>query len=145
MSKNSTNDVLIIVGVAVVAVALGFFSGMKYQESKVPVGMMQLRGQRGVFGQRMGQGRNGGAVIGEILSGDDRTITVKMQDGSSKIVILSNTTSINKASQGTKSDLKKGERVAVFGAANSDGSITAQSIQLNPMMRMGGPRPTQTQ
>jgi len=58
-----------------------------------------------------------------------------LQDGSSRIVIVSETTQINKAEQATKTDLKIGEKVAVFGQENSDGSVTAQNIQLNPTFR----------
>ena len=58
-----------------------------------------------------------------------------MQDGSSRIVILSASTDINKATKATKEDLKTGERVAVFGTQNADGSVTAQSVQLNPQLR----------
>lgn len=60
-----------------------------------------------------------------------------LKRGSSKIVVLSDKTLINKAEQATKSDLKTGEKVAVFGSSNSNGSVTAQSIQLNPMFRLG--------
>lgn len=58
-----------------------------------------------------------------------------MQDGSSKIVLFSDKTEINKAAEATKEDLKVGEKVAVFGTENSDGSVTAQNIQLNPQLR----------
>lgn len=59
-----------------------------------------------------------------------------MQDGSSKIVLFSDFTTYNKTSEGSKSDLKVGEKIAVFGTDNSDGSVTAQSVQLNPQLRM---------
>jgi len=74
-------------------------------------------------------------VNGEIISSDDKSITVKLTDGGSKIVILSDNTEINQAANATKDDLKAGEKVAVFGQENSDGSVTAQSIQLNPVLR----------
>ncbi len=80
-------------------------------------------------------GMNGRPISGEILSSDDKSITVKLQDGSSKIVLLSDKTQINKATSVTKLDLKSGEKVAVFGSENSDGSVTAQNIQLNPQFR----------
>ena len=73
--------------------------------------------------------------MGEISAQDEKTITVKLQDGSSKIILLSDKTSINKASVGLISDLTVGEKVAVFGTSNADGSVTAQNIQLNPVAR----------
>jgi hypothetical protein len=70
---------------------------------------------------------------------DDKSITVKLQDGSTKIVILSDTTSFSTSSTGSKSDLKTGDTVAAFGTPNSDGSVTAQNVQINPMFRgIGG-------
>ncbi len=129
MKNNLISTIVIVVLVG----AVGFFGGMKYQESKLPQG-------RFAFGQRNGQTQNGARqglrpVSGEIISVDDKSITVKLKDGSSKIVILSDKTVINKTSQATKTDLKKGEQVAAFGTENSDGSLTAQNVQLNPMLR----------
>lgn len=143
--KNST--MIMIVIAIVIAGAAGFFGGMQWQKS-----------QRGNFAQFAGngQGRNGNAngqgrfgngmrpVVGEIISADDKSITVKLMDGSSKIVILSSQTLVNKAATGSITDLKTGERVSAFGTTNADGSMTAQSVQLNPMFRgsMGSPTPT---
>jgi hypothetical protein len=132
---------LYVVIIAVLVGAAAFFGGMQYQKMQRPnfaqFGNGQFArqgGQGGQINRRFGQ-NGGGAVAGEITSQDDKSITVKMPDGSSKIVILSSTTSINKQATGSKDDLKTGERVAVFGQSNSDGSVTAQSIQLNPAMR----------
>lgn len=128
------NNLLIAIIIAVVVGAAGFFGGMKYQESKRPTFSRQFNGQ--AMGAQTGirQGNRNGfrPVNGEILSADDKSITVKLIDGSSKIVLLSDKTIINKADQATKSDLKTGEKVAAFGTENSDGSMTAQNIQLNP-------------
>src|SRR3989338_1422675 len=128
------NMIVIIVVVALLVGAGGFFAGMKYQQSKSPAGRFgNLQGNRNGQFQQRNQGFR--PVNGEIISSDDKSITVKLQDGSSKIVLLTDTTSINKSSEGSKSDLKTGEKVAVFGTENSDGSITAQNIQLNPLSR----------
>lgn len=114
-----------------------FFGGIKYQQSKSPQSLRQFGQGLNGFNARLtpGQGRTAGAsfrpVNGEILSADDKSITVKLTDGSSKIVIFSDKTVINKATAVQKSDLKTGDKVTVLGSANSDGSVTAQSIQLN--------------
>lgn len=133
-------NTLIITILLVVLVGGGaFFAGMKFQQSK---GRQFANGQLGgrITGQGQAQGGNRTGfrpVNGDIISTDDKSITVKMTDGSSKIVLVSQTTVINKASSATKEDLKVGEKVAVFGQSNTDGSVTAQNIQLNPVLRGG--------
>jgi len=137
------NKTMTIVAVVVLLVAVGagaFFGGIKYQESKNPRASFFQGPRNGQLAQR-GQGFR--PVNGEIISQDDKSITVKLQDGSSKIVLLTDTTAINKSAEGSKSDLKPGEKVAVFGQENSDGSVTAQNIQLNPQLRGAGQNPQQ--
>jgi hypothetical protein len=79
----------------------------------------------------------GGAVFGSILSMDDKSVTVKLSDGSSKIVLFSDSTTYTNTIDAAKSDLKVGENVAVSGTSNSDGSVTAASVQINPKFQMG--------
>jgi len=130
------NNNLIIIAILVVLVGgVGFFGGMKYQQSQGSSNTRQnFNGQ--------GRARPGGQLIGTILNQDDNSITVKLNDGSTKIVLLSDSTNINKASQATKSDLAVGTQVGVFGSQNSDGSVTAQNIQLNPVFRGERPMPS---
>ena len=80
-------------------------------------------------GRRIG-GMRGGFVDGEIISKDDKSVIVKLQDGSSKIVFFSDATEIGKIATGASSDLETGKTVAVNGSTNQDGSVTAKSIQL---------------
>jgi hypothetical protein len=138
-------SLLITIIVAIVFGAGGFFGGMHYQKSQ-PVTFGSVANSEGKPAMMFKGGGGSGVqtmgvepVSGEIISQDDNSITVKMEDGSSKIVILSDATKINKTSEGTSSDLKTGEKVTAFGSANSDGSITAQTVSLgNAMIRMGG-------
>lgn len=127
---NTIAIVLLIAGLAG-----GFLIGMQYQKSQQqPQGQFNIQGQ----GRRLGGPQNRGnsrGVTGEIISSDDKSITVKLQDGSSKIVLISASTQINKAALATISDLIVGQRVSVFGSNNTDGSVTAANIQLNPQMR----------
>lgn len=140
---NAKNPIIITVLLIIVVGAAAFFGGMQFQKSQRNSQFAQFTGQQGgngTFQRRFGgaNGQTGGqAVIGEILKSDATSITVKSQDGSSKIILLSDSTAINKQDTGSKDDLKTGEKVAVFGKSNSDGSVTAQNIQLNPMMGQG--------
>ena len=133
------NNYLITIILVLIFSGAAFYSGMKYQESK-------LRNFAGQFGASRGVMRNGQTgitdinnrggfrpVTGEIISADDKSITVKLQDDSSKIVLIIDKTVINKAQTVNKSELKVGEKVSVFGSENTDGSVTAQNVQLNPI------------
>lgn len=128
---------LVVITIIVILVGAGaFFGGMKYQQSK-QTSFFRQGGQGTRTGQGQLQGNRQGfrPVNGEIIASDDKSITVKLTDGSSKIVLVSDKTAINKAGTASKEDLKTGEKVAVFGTENTDGSVTAQNIQLNPVFR----------
>lgn len=127
--KNPQNIFITLVLIFTFA-GVGFYAGVKYQQSKRPQTRFDNFQPR-QFGQRQGFR----PVNGEIISVDDKSITVKLNDNSSKIVFLTDTTTINKSSLGSKEDLKTGGKVAIFGIENSDGTITAQNIQLNPILR----------
>lgn len=125
-------NIIITILILVIVTGSAFFAGIKYQQSKQPTFFRQFSGQQN---QRTGTRTDFRPVSGEIISVDDKSITVKLQDSSSKIVLFSDKTEINKAIAATKDDLKTGEKVMVIGQQNSDGSVTAQSIQLNPIFR----------
>ncbi|MEK7069161.1 MAG: hypothetical protein AAB947_02140 [Patescibacteria group bacterium] len=135
----------IVIGAVIGAIVIGggaFYGGMMYGKSIVPT-----RGQRGQFtgqgGQRgAGNGQRGGVLTaGEILSKDETSITIKMQDENTKIVLVGSSVQIIKSVAGTAGDLVVGTQVAVNGSANSDGSLTARSVQIRPAgpMPFGGP------
>jgi hypothetical protein len=137
--KESKN--ILLMGLCAIFVGgAGFYGGTLYQKGLNPRGGFngQLfgRGAAGGMTNTGGSQRAGGMglrpVSGEIISKDDKSITVKMQDGSSRIVMYSTTTQINKAQTVDATSLVVGETVRVFGSVNTDGSVTAQDIQLNP-------------
>lgn len=162
MSNGVNKLIAIVIATAVVVGGGAFFGGIKYVESKNPRRLSQAdfqnlqnlspeeRQQRlqelganagaGSHGGRTGSQAGGGLTSGEIISKDDpstdsgqvKSVTVKLRDGGSKIVFLSDSTKITKSASGTLSDLKVGKNISVNGTVNSDGSVTAQSIQLRP-------------
>ena len=82
---------------------------------------------------RFGSGVDGSPpLIGEVISQSNDSLTIKLNDGSTKIIFVSNNTQITKSIDGTIDDLNKGEQIFIGGTENPDGSYTAQTIQLSP-------------
>ena len=130
-----TTTTLIIV---ILTLMLGFAGGYFFRNYRLSKLRSNFTGQfqRAANGnQNQGLRFGGRPVVGEIISQDDKSITVKLTDGSTKIVILSDSTIYSKTDATTKDDLKVGTQVGVFGTDNSDGSVTAQNVQLNPQFR----------
>lgn len=127
---------MIQMGVVVVVVAgAAFFGGMQYQKmSRSSISGSGLQGQGGRRGGLSAAA--GGRVMGEVLNMDDSSLTIKTKDGSTKIVILSGSTTYEKTTTTQKSDLTVGTRIGIFGMTNSDGSVTARSVQLDPQIRV---------
>jgi pectate lyase len=143
-NKKNVNNLVILVVVALIS----FYGGTLYSKSQTPA-----RGQfpniNSVTGQFPGMGgtrgatgaRGGGVTAGDIIAKDATSITVKAQDGSTKIVLVSGSTQVAKSTTGTEADLTIGTNVTVIGSANADGSVTAQSVQIRP----AGAIPTRVQ
>jgi hypothetical protein len=83
---------------------------------------------RGSFAGRAGAG--GGFVAGQIVSADAQSVTVQLANGNSEVVFYSSSTQIIKPQPATVAALTSGTRVLVGGTANSDGSVTASTIQI---------------
>ncbi len=100
-------------------------------------GNQNFSGAMGQNGARFARGGN--AVSGEILTKDDKSITIKLRDGGSRIAFMGQTTQILKSSAGTFADISVGAQVSVVGTQNSDGSMIAQSVQLRPSLPSDSP------
>ncbi|MDD4938497.1 MAG: hypothetical protein PHX34_05855 [Candidatus Shapirobacteria bacterium] len=144
-----TNQIIAVLVLLIVFSGASFFAGTKYQQKKLTAGFnRQTINNDSGLGQGMGRGvanntntdtaKNRGQTpgfrqtIGEIISLDDTSITIKMADSSSKIVLISDSTSVNQSVTASKADLKVGLQVAVMGDQNTDGSVTGQNIEINP-------------
>jgi hypothetical protein len=144
-------DSKMIVGIVVGALVIGggsFYGGMQYASSQTPMRGGQGGNGAGLRGGRFANG-NGGFVGGTIVAMDPTSITVQLggpnassTNGTatgSKIVLYNSSTQIGKFTTGTPSDLAVGDSVTVSGSTNSDGSVTAQMIQIRSAgMGFGG-------
>lgn len=123
---------------AVVVAIISFYGGMKYVQQNSAGARQQFSQQ--ARSQRTGgfQAVEGGLITGQVSSKDSQSITVKTRDGSSRIVFYSSSTAVNKQVAGSTNDISPGTEVMVGGMQNSDGSFTAQSIQIRQGALMQG-------
>lgn len=128
------NIIISVVFTAIIFSGFGYYAGSKY--GNVSSGRQSagnFTGQAGARGIRGGRGgAGGGFAAGEIISISDQSLTIKLQDGGSKIIFFTGEIPVMKSVQGAISDLKSSETITVAGTANQDGSVTASSIQIRP-------------
>lgn len=83
-------------------------------------------------GQMNNRRPNNNFIVGNIVSKDDKGITVKLANGSTQIILVSPSTEVTKMSSTSQASLIIGKSISINGKTNSDGSLTATSIQLRP-------------
>jgi len=130
MDKKLKQKHIIAAVVIIILIGGSFYGGMFYGKRQARTG---FPGAGGSFQTRINRGNGGNFISGDIISKDNNSITLQIPNsGGSKIIFYSETTQINKSATGTSEDLIKGTSVSITGTTNSDGSITAQSIQIRP-------------
>jgi hypothetical protein len=110
-----------------------FYVGMSYGKSLNSVAQ-RLNNREGFMPEQnsFNGNRSGiGFVFGEIISKDDQSITVKTQDGGSKIVFYSEGIEMSKNAIGDINDLEVGKFVTVNGSSDQSGNIIAETIQIS--------------
>ena len=127
MSKKLITIILIS---HLIAIGVGVYGGMKYGQSKSPLSNLSRQNFQNLSPeqrQQLSQGRTGGGtganfLSGEVITKDEQSLTLKMSDGSSKIVFFSDSTQISKTTEGSIGDVEVGKQIMVSGDQNSDGS-----------------------
>ena len=125
------NILVVIIVVVLLAVGGGaFYGGMIYGKSQNARPSFANGNFPGMGGNKTGaSGSN--FISGDIISKDSNSVTLQLPNNNgSKIVFYTSTTQIGKSTSGTADDLLKGTSVSVTGTTSSDGSVTAQSIQI---------------
>lgn len=146
----------ITVAVAIVVGGGAFYGGTLYQKQKdslVGTSPQNIRqrlqnlglntgatsgrgGSGGAFFRSGGAGSGGGGfsggVSGQVINLGSNSLTIKVANGSTRTVYYSSSTIINKSVKGAASDLSANQAILVAGTPNSDGSLTASSIDIRP-------------
>jgi hypothetical protein len=130
---------LIIAAVAlVIGLGGGYWGGHAFASgTTTPTNGTFTRGGGGAgtfAGGRGAGGAGGGFLSGTVAAKDATSVTIDTRDGSSHVVLVSPTVSVAKSVAGTLADVGIGSTVIVMGTTNSDGSLSATSIQLRPAM-----------
>jgi len=130
------NNLIIIAITGIVLGSGGFFAGIKYQQSRAP-GFDNMSKNATMRQRPGGPAHELSSVRGSIISQDKDSLTIKMVDNSSKIILLSDLTKINTTSEASKEDLTIDDQVVIFGQTNSDGSVSAETIQIGSSLNQG--------
>lgn len=137
--KKLSNVVIIII---IVTVGVGGFFGGYYYQKKKCASTTNAKNFDGNFREmsgtppidmpnKNGRGNGGpesGGNTGEIISKDDKSITIKSSDGSTKIIYYSDSTTISKNETVANSELTVGTNISAIGSTNTDKSVTAKNI-----------------
>jgi uncharacterized protein DUF5666 len=147
--------------IVAIAVMGGFYTGFRYEKSKVPdtsgqnnsVAAINAAGT-GAGATRAGAGASpspgaGGVVtggaggfgrgtLGTISSISGNTLTIKDAQGNDVKVQLDSSTTVTKTVSGSVSDLAQGINVTVIGQRTADGTITATAITIVPARTTSG-------
>jgi len=129
---------IISIAIAIVVIGGSFYGGMLYGQSKKSMSFGPQDFQRNTAGNfQKGTVKESVAAIfnGEVTAKDEQSLTLKMADGSSKIIFFSASTKISKMAEGSASDVEIGKQIMATGTKNSDGSYTAATIQLSPRVQ----------
>lgn len=137
MKKYKTHIIWVLV--VIVALIGGFFWGKASAGSARPTAFAGA----GAFGasstRRFGGGAGGGGgagaagggfVTGQIVSMSTDSFTLQLANGNSEVVLYSTSTPVTEPTTVSVNSLTTGTNVMVVGSSNSDGSLTAQTIQV---------------
>ena len=135
------NKIIPIIIALVIIGGGAFYGGMRYGQGTYQISknlspeqqqFLQKKAGGTFLGEIKDRGAGSNFLNGEVFNKDEQTLTLKMQEGGSKIMFFSDSTEISRTIEGLIDDIEIGKQIIVNGEQNSDGSYTAKTIQLSP-------------
>lgn len=126
---------IVRVAICVLVIGLSFWAGraytMKQMKKVLRDGILAAQRQDGNRSQPLDPiGKNGMLVSGEIISKDEKSVTLKISNGTERVVFFSPATHIKKTLTGKQSDFTIGTILTVLGSNDSTGTFNATTIQI---------------
>jgi len=116
---------LAIIVIVIIAALAAFYAGAKYEKHKLSaLGLL-------VNKSATKKAAVGNSIKGTITAADDKSITIKMTNGSEKTIEFSSSMTFGTKGTGSASDLFIGELVVITGENNPDGSFAATNIRIS--------------
>lgn len=151
ISIEKSKAIATVIVIALISFGFGFLASNLAKPKSSANGFSQAAfGQGGQRGAMMGANRTGraggaGFINGTLLKKDATSMTVKLRDGSSKLVLIASSTKALKMADTTLDEFTVGSEVMINGTPNSDGSVTAQTVQVRPTPPPDAQQPGQPQ
>ncbi len=130
---NLTNLIIVVVLFS----GLFFYLGLSYQKTKMPTPGSNRDAMRASLGEgnfanseNSSRGTRGGQIIGEIIKINEESFTIKLNDGGSNTIYMTDETTINQMSKADRNSLEEGREIIVSGNAQENQTIIADSIQI---------------
>lgn len=133
MKKYTVHIVWLVV--ALIALGGGYFWG---KTAAVTTRTGRFAGAYGSSTRSFAGGASGGLVAGQIVSFGNDSMTIQLANGNSEVVIYSSSTPVTEPTTVSPNVLQVGANVMVGGTTNSDGSVTAETIQVRAGNQSGG-------
>lgn len=131
-----TKNIIICVTVLIAVTGTSFYAGVIFSKNNKTSRFNAQGFGNGNISENTSFNKqaNTNSNFGEIIAKDEKSITIKLSSGGSKIILFSESTQINKLSRISVQDLELGENIMVQGTVNSDGSVSAKTIQTSPQL-----------
>ena len=130
---NKKNSIIILLAVVIFG-ALMFWGGTKWEAKKLTA---QFANQKTAALAQRPQNPNQNQTRPDIAAGEITAVgsadfTIKTNDGSTKKVLFSDSTTERQMTVTKVSGLQVGQQVSVLGKNNADGTLAAQNIIIRP-------------
>ena len=131
---NLTTLVLLVV----LFLAGSFYLGMSYQKTKIPTPGTNREAMRGMMNggdfinseNLANRGMRAGQIIGEVIKINEDSFTIKLNDGGSNTIYITEETTFTQTQKIEKNKLEEGREVVVFGNNQENQSVIAESVQI---------------